>query len=224
MDGCEAARPGDPVVSFGSTSLVPLCRDVFVDPAAKPGERAQLVHLVAVAWSRVGSAFGTTVSPRPIVVFCESAACVAALGISGVEADDETRVNNGQVEMVTLSGESDSFAQTALMGRLSDPSAPFTIALWIKPARNGGTLVHLSASPQGNGWCTPLLGYGEDGRLVAEVLEDARSRTPYVAVTAPEPLAAGRWTHVAMTWAPNASTRLYIDGAEAARASAGRRS
>lgn len=109
-------------------------------------------------------------------------------------------------------------------GELGDPGRPFTLALRIRPTATAGVLAHVSTSEAGVGWCMPLLGYDAAGRIVAQL---PRERGPelghFVVATDTVPRAPGSWHHVAMTWAPGGSLRLYVDGALAAEAASATR-
>jgi hypothetical protein len=100
---------------------------------------------------------------------------------------------------------------------LGDHRKPFTLAMWIKPTSVEGVLAHVSTTDVGLGWCMPLLGFNESGRLVAQVPHDRGPELSHYAVaTDTTSRALHRWTHVAMTWAPGTGVRLYVDGIEVA--------
>jgi Concanavalin A-like lectin/glucanases superfamily len=99
-----------------------------------------------------------------------------------------------------------------------------SIAMWIRPTARGGTLAHVSSTEIGTGWCTPLLGYTGDGRLVAQVLVgNGADAADFARATDPKRRALGTWTHVAMTWSPTSGERLYVDGVLAATSATLRR-
>lgn len=93
---------------------------------------------------------------------------------------------------------------------------PFTVSLWVKPELARHVLVHASAKPTGDGWCTPLLGFDAEGRLAGQVVWGKRPES-FLSATGPT-LPEGRFSHVAMTWSPSAGVILFVDGEEAARA------
>jgi hypothetical protein len=116
--------------------------------------------------------------------------------------------------VVTLAGDADSDVVQSAFGALSDPDAPFSLLAWVRPARVAGVLAHLSSSPDGSGWCTPLLGFDATGRLIGQVLRGHGPAPENYGVTTYAPrLPLGRWTHVAMTFSPGASQRLFVNGA-----------
>jgi len=121
-------------------------------------------------------------------------------------------LSNATPGEVVLGGAADSFARSYGHAELAEGERPFSIELWIKPGAHAGTLVHASVGPSGgSGWCLPLLGFNGAGRLVAQVLQ-APSPDRFAAAVSPAPLPRDGWTHVAMTWAPRASLRLYSGG------------
>jgi hypothetical protein len=61
----------------------------------------------------------------------------------------------------------------------------YSIALWVRPSSiNGSTLVHLSTTTNGQGWCVDLMGFSS----------------------------SGVWTHVVTTYSVTNAVRLYING------------
>jgi hypothetical protein len=109
---------------------------------------------------------------------------------------------------------------TVLMSNVSDLAdnrMPFSLALWIRPVESSGVLAHVSSTPAGTGWCTPFLGFNAAHQLVAQVIHGSSPEpSSYTIALSPKPPRLGRWTHVAMTWAPGSFARLYVNGAEVA--------
>jgi hypothetical protein len=102
---------------------------------------------------------------------------------------------------------------------LSDPRRPFSLAMWIRPAAASGVLAHVSSDPTGAGWCTPFLGFDAGSHLVAQLLHGTVSDpSSYTVARSAIPLPTGKWTHVAMTWAPGSPNLLYVDGVLVAEA------
>ncbi len=73
-DECIAAAR-EPVIEFDRGALVAICRDVYVDPATTPAERAALALAYAIAVHRVASALGELQADRPVTIFCKTPAC-----------------------------------------------------------------------------------------------------------------------------------------------------
>ncbi len=57
--------------------MVPLCREVYVDPSSTSFERARLARDYAEARGELLSAFGSLESQPPLTLFCKSSACIA---------------------------------------------------------------------------------------------------------------------------------------------------
>ncbi|MCA3014469.1 MAG: LamG domain-containing protein [Myxococcaceae bacterium] len=101
---------------------------------------------------------------------------------------------------------------------MGDARRAFSLALWVKPKANVGVLAFLSETEIGTGWATPLLGFDSSGRLVSQVLfGNSGDPSSFSTAMAPRPLAIGVWSHVAMTWTPEGSNVLYVNGAEVGR-------
>ena len=83
----------------------------------------------------------------------------------------------------------------------------YSIALWINPSFQGGTLVHLASGSGGSSfWCLPMIGFTSNGSLVAQTWNGA-------VVTAMGPIPPIKaWTHIVKTWSPTNGLRLYING------------
>lgn len=114
---------------------------------------------------------------------------------------------------VLLAGTLDSHVAQGPLAHLADRTRPLTLALWVRPARAAGVLAHLSAAPDGSGWCFPPLGFDAAGRLVGQVLHGhSPDLSSFFVAVHPAPLPPGRWTHVALTWAPQGALRLWVGG------------
>src|SRR5262249_35082470 len=100
---------------------------------------------------------------------------------------------------------------------LADNRVPFSLAMWIRPAENAGVLAHVSSTPAGTGWCTRFLDFNAAHQRVEQVIfGSSPGPASYDIALSPKPPRLGKWTHVAMTWAPKSSVRLYVNGTEAA--------
>ena len=355
VPGCPPREAGDPPVPFGAEEMVPLCRDVYVEPALTPDERARVARLYAASLDDVARGLGPLESAAPLAVLCKTRACSehfvgthmrstviapghratgaayvggARVTIAIIRIDDAARgvlahervhveahvrlghgrvptwFNEGLAVVVggepTCAGHEDvkgiddlrrlvhdaawaDYTNTAntmeatycqaraevgawlrragkvglldLIARvrdgasfddvygpmqtqgggplptvvvssaptLGDPTRPFSLAMWIKPAARTGTLAHVSATPVGTGFCGPFLGYDREQRIVSQVFHgDGPDLASFAVAVDPKPRPLGRWTHVAMTWAPGSPNRLYVGGSQVAEAKAPR--
>jgi hypothetical protein len=73
-DECIAAAL-EPLIEFDRGAMVAICRDVYVDPATTPAERADLARAYPTAVHRLDSALGELQADRPITIFCKTPAC-----------------------------------------------------------------------------------------------------------------------------------------------------
>ncbi len=86
----------------------------------------------------------------------------------------------------------------------------FTLAAWIRPSRDAGTVLsRMVADSNSEGYSLQLSGGKLQANFVKRWLDDA------LRVETEEPLAIGRWQHVAVTYDGSrvaAGVRIYIDG------------
>ena len=73
-DGCVATAR-EATIEFDHGAMVAICRDVYVDPATTPAERAELSRAYATAVHRVAAVLGELKADRPVTIFCKTAAC-----------------------------------------------------------------------------------------------------------------------------------------------------
>jgi hypothetical protein len=126
----------------------------------------------------------------------------------------------GQVQ-VTLSGQPASHVTMSGLKELADPMRPFSLAFWVKPEAASGVLAHVSSSSNGTGWCTPFIGFDARRRLTSQVLHgNGPAPGEYAVAQQRAALPTGRWAHVAMTWAPGAGSRLFVNGTQVAETAA----
>ena len=95
------------------------------------------------------------------------------------------------------------------------PDMPFTISLWTKPRAGSRVLVHSAIDVESaKGFCLPVLGHDESGKLVAQVNYGSTPDTFLVAKSAALPV--DQWSHLAMTWSPKGGVSIYVNGSLAA--------
>ena len=111
----------------------------------------------------------------------------AAIAADDKTFDHTTTLSHATTAAITLTGATDSFARTGGYTDLADADKPFSIAMWVKPAKSQGTLAHVSSNADGTGWCIPFLGFEKN-----------------------------EWAFVVMTWKPHGSNRLYVNGVKVA--------
>ena len=91
-----------------------------------------------------------------------------------------------------------------LLGR-SDQSYSFSI--WIKPdAPQKASIIHMSSSLDGGGWCVPILGLTNETRLMTVAWDGVGVEVMGQVVPATS------WTHAVVTYSRNNGVRLYANG------------
>ena len=129
------------------------------------------------------------------------------LGINGSLVGNTSFVPGRQSQALQIRKVSDSYVAArglVLLGR-HDQSHSFSI--WIKPTvTNISSILHLSSSSNGGGWCLPMLGLTIAGRLISASWDGSIHR-----VLGPV-VAANSWTHAAVTYSRENGLRLYANG------------
>jgi hypothetical protein len=178
------------------------------------------------AWSQYTD-FRTTTEAAYCQVKAEVAAWIAKNGLEKfVALTHAVREGGATFEsaygpMLTRDGAERRTPLMTFSTEVGDPKHAFSIALWIKPRTASGVLAGLTETPVGSGWCAPLLGFDAEHHLVAQLLSAGRSDS-FTKVVTFEPVATSGWSHVAMTWAPGGSQRLYVNGTLAAQVGSGK--
>jgi hypothetical protein len=113
----------------------------------------------------------------------------------------------GQVYQAINLNASNSYFQSCGFFALGQNQA-YSIAMWIKPSFQAGTLFHLSTAATGSGsWCLPMIGFSSNGSLVVQNWNSSTA----IAVFGPIP-PINTWTHIVQTWSSTNGLRLYING------------
>lgn len=83
----------------------------------------------------------------------------------------------------------------------------YSIAMWINPSYQSGTLFHLCSSSGGSGvWCLPMIGFSSNGSIVIQTFDGS------VRFVSGPILPVSSWTHIVSTWSSINGLRLYING------------
>lgn len=84
---------------------------------------------------------------------------------------------------------------------------PYSISIWVRPTTtNGSTLVHLSTTVTGQGWCVDLMGFSATGQII--ITGWGASNQQVVGPILP----INTWTHVVDTFSVANGHRLYVNG------------
>ena len=84
---------------------------------------------------------------------------------------------------------------------------PFSIAMWVNPSFQSGTLFHLSSSATGSGsWCLPMIGFTSNGSLLVQTWTGITNfiMGPILPINS--------WTHIILTYSSTNGVRLYLNG------------
>lgn len=87
----------------------------------------------------------------------------------------------------------------------------FSIVLWLRPRSMLGTIVHVSSSSNGAGWCLPFLAISSAGSLIAQGYNP-----PAIGLLGPSLPISSIWSHIVQTWSSTNGFRLYVNGVLAA--------
>jgi hypothetical protein len=83
----------------------------------------------------------------------------------------------------------------------------YSIAMWVQPSYQSGTLFHLSSTATGSGgWCLPMIGFSSNGSIVVQTWNGST-----VSIMGPI-LPINTWTHIVQTYSSTNGLRLYING------------
>ena len=116
-------------------------------------------------------------------------------------------INTGRVNYSSSLSVNQSYIQATGLVLLGTDNQPHSFSLWIKPTNiNGGTIIHVSQSITGGGWCFPLLGFSNSSNLIAQSWNGSSIVLigPVVIINV--------WTHIAITYLNSNGLRLWING------------
>ena len=103
-----------------------------------------------------------------------------------------------------------AFVQASGLVYLGTDGHPYSISLWIQPTVvTRGTIAHVTPSSGAPTWSMPILGFGNDSRIIAQGCSTSGS----VSLSGPT-IFTGVWTHVAVTYAQNDRLRLWVNGSQ----------
>ena len=100
-----------------------------------------------------------------------------------------------------------SYIQATGLTLLGTADQPYSMAIWINPTVvAGGTIIHVSGSPNGMNWCIPMLGFSNTGRI------GGQSWNGNLISISGSFVAANVWTHLVLTYGPTNGIRLWVNG------------
>jgi len=130
------------------------------------------------------------------------------LGING-SGFNYSYTNSCRVNQCLALLNNQSYIQAEGLVLLGTISQSYSFSLWIKPINTtGGTIIHVSGTSIGLGWCIGMLGFSNSGGILAHSWVGS-------SVVVPGPIiAANVWTHVAITYSSSNGLRLWINGTQ----------
>jgi hypothetical protein len=113
---------------------------------------------------------------------------------------------SGRVNQALNFNSSNSYFQSCGFYALGTDQS-YSIAMWVNPSFQGGTLFHLSSAGTGSGaWCLPMIGFSSNGSIVVQTW-----RGNAVSIMGPV-LPINTWTHIVQTYSSTNGLQLYING------------
>ncbi|CAF0893767.1 unnamed protein product [Didymodactylos carnosus] len=114
----------------------------------------------------------------------------------------------GRISQALSFATTHSYFQATGFTLLGTVNQSYSISLWLKPqaVSGGATIVHVSSSTIGTGWCIPMIGLSASGQIITQSWNNTA-----VAVTGPI-LTLNVWTHVVETYSVMNGIRMYLNG------------
>ena len=130
------------------------------------------------------------------------------LGINGTGTNYSYSAS-GRVNRSLALLNNSSYVQATGLVLLGTNAYPYSLSIWIKPlVITQGTIIHVSASASGSGWCIPMLGFTSSGNVAAQSWNSGS-----VNITGP-PAVLNAWSHIAVTYESTSGLRLWINGSQ----------
>ncbi|CAF3740234.1 unnamed protein product [Rotaria socialis] len=118
--------------------------------------------------------------------------------------------DGGRVGQSYLFNTNSSYFQVTGLVFLGQSYKSFSFALWLRPitsVTSGGTILHVSQTTTGTGWCVQFIGLSSLGQIVV----NGYSSSGAVSVIGPV-LTVGQWVHIVETYSQLHGVRLYVNG------------
>ena len=125
-----------------------------------------------------------------------------------LSTENSTSIISSSVTGEAVSFNGTSYLQASSFTGLGMTNQAFSILLWIRPRSVNSTIVHVSQTTSGVGWCMPFIGIANNGSIVAQLYDVSI----YPDVLSPQIPMSSVWSHVVETWSSINGLRLYIDG------------
>ncbi|CAF3502800.1 unnamed protein product [Rotaria socialis] len=106
---------------------------------------------------------------------------------------------------ISFTGSNTSYFQAIGFTALRISNHEFSISFWMYPESLSGTLVHVSSSLNGTGWCMPFIGLTGNGSLVAQIYNGVT-----LSLLGPN-VSLSTWYQIVQTWSPTNGLKLYVN-------------
>jgi hypothetical protein len=114
---------------------------------------------------------------------------------------------SGRVNQALNFNSSTSYFQSCGFYALGN-NQPYSIAMWVNPSFQSGTLFHLSSAGTGSGgWCLPMIGFSSNGSIVVQTWIGSSA----ISIMGPI-LPINSWTHIVQTYSSTNGLQLYLNG------------
>jgi hypothetical protein len=136
-----------------------------------------------------------------------------SLGINGT-GTNYAYSSSGRVNQCLSLLTNPSYFQATGLVLLGTSSQSYSFSIWIKPSvTNSGTIIHVSSSTTGLGWCVPMLGFTSGGAIGVQGYNGSS-----VSLTGPI-VTANVWTYLTVTYSSSNGIRLWVNGTQYGSAS-----
>ena len=117
--------------------------------------------------------------------------------------------DGGRIGQSYLFNSTSSYFQATGFVLLGQSYRPYSFAMWLRPLMTtSGTIVHISETDVGGGWCVQFIGFNSAGRII---INSITTGDALVQIIGPV-LKIGEWVHIAQTYSETNGLRLYVNG------------
>ena len=123
--------------------------------------------------------------------------------------NDLSSGDGGRIGQSYLFNSTSSYFQATGFVLLGQSYRPYSFAMWLRPlVTTSGTIVHISETDVGGGWCVQFIGFNSTGRIIINSITTGNA---LVSIIGPI-LKIGEWVHIAQTYSETNGLRLYVNG------------
>ena len=123
--------------------------------------------------------------------------------------NDLSSGDGGRIGQSYLFNSTSSYFQASGFVLLGQSYRPYSFAMWLRPlVTTSGTIVHISQTAIGTGWCVQFIGFNSTGRIIINSITTGNALVPIFGPV----LKMGEWVHIAQTYSQTNGLRLYVNG------------